>query len=121
MANEKPNIPITGANPPFDAASTSKVPTIGPVQENDTMARANAIKKIPTSPPRSACESTLLAQEFGNIISKAPKKETAKTTNNIKKMILNQTLVASAFKASAPKIPVTAIPNNKYITMIQLP
>src|SRR5690606_30193263 len=50
-ASEKPNIPISGAKPPFDAASTKIVPTIGPVHENDTTARANAIKKIPTIPP----------------------------------------------------------------------
>ena len=32
-AREKPNIPTTGAIPPLEAASTNKVPTIGPVQE----------------------------------------------------------------------------------------
>ena len=36
-ANEKPNIPTSGAIPPFEAASTNKVPTIGPVQENETL------------------------------------------------------------------------------------
>ena len=51
IAIEKPNMPIIGAKPPFDAASTKSVPTIGPVHENDTMAKANAIKKIPTMPP----------------------------------------------------------------------
>ena len=53
-ANENPNIPIIGAIPPFDAASTKSVPTIGPVQENETIAKANAINKIPIIPPRSA-------------------------------------------------------------------
>ncbi|MNQ96142.1 hypothetical protein D3C85_1117340 [compost metagenome] len=54
MARENPSIPIMGANPPLEAACTSKVPTIGPVHEKDTIARAKAIKKIPTSPPLSA-------------------------------------------------------------------
>ena len=53
-ANEKPNIPIIGAIPPLEAASTKSVPTIGPVHENETIASANAINKIPIIPPRSA-------------------------------------------------------------------
>ena len=43
-----------GAIPPFEADSTNKVPTIGPVQEKDTLAQANAIKNIPIIPPLSA-------------------------------------------------------------------
>ena len=54
-ANEKPNIPITGAIPPFEAASTNKVPTIGPVHEKETIAKAKAMNKIPIIPPLSAC------------------------------------------------------------------
>jgi hypothetical protein len=46
---------------PLEAASTNKVPTIGPVQEKDTIASANAINKIPIIPP-SAWLSTLFAQ-----------------------------------------------------------
>ena len=66
MASEKPNIPIIGPmyEPP-EAASTSKVPTIGPVQENETKARVKAIKKIPIKPPRSEAESALLIHELG--------------------------------------------------------
>ena len=71
IAKENPNIPIIGAKPPFEAASTNNVPTIGPVQEKETIANANAIKKIPISPPLLALESILFAHEFGNIISKA--------------------------------------------------
>ena len=52
-ANEKPNIPTNGPIPPIVADSTRSVPTIGPVQENETRASANAIKKIPTIPPLS--------------------------------------------------------------------
>ncbi|MNS13548.1 hypothetical protein D3C72_451440 [compost metagenome] len=110
-ANENPNIPIIGAIPPLEAASTKSVPTIGPVQEKETIAKAKAMNKIPIIPPLSAWLSTLLAHELGNIISKAPKKEVAKTTNKRKKIILNQTLVDKAFKASAPKIQVTKTPN----------
>ena len=83
---------------------------MGPVQEKDTIAKAKAMNTIPRSPPLSACLSTLFAHELGNIISKAPKKEIAKNTNKAKKITLNQTFVESAFKASAPKIEVTASP-----------
>ena len=54
-----------------------------------------------------------VAQEFGNIISKAPRNEVAKTINKMKNIILNHTLVDKAFNASAPKIQVT---NNPKIT-----
>jgi len=94
----------------LEADSTNNVPTIGPVQENETIAKAKAMNKIPIIPPLSACLSTLFAHELGNIISKAPKNEVAKNTNKTKKITLNQTLVESAFKASAPKIAVTAKP-----------
>ena len=82
IANENPSIPKMGARPPSDAACTNKVPTMGPVQLKLTMAKAKAIKKIPIIPPRSALRSTALAQELGNIISKAPKNEIAKTTRS---------------------------------------
>ena len=111
MANENPNIPIIGAKPPFDADSTNKVPTIGPVQEKETTAKAKAIKKIPTIPPLSAFESIFVAHELGKTISKAPKNESAKITNKAKKIKLNVTLVDNSFKASAPKIPVINDPN----------
>ena len=110
IADEKPSIPIIGPMPPNCAASAIKVPTIGPVQEKDTIASANAINKIPTKPPRSACLSTLLAQEFGSTISKAPKNEEAKINNRTKNIRLNHTLVDKAFKASIPKITETNSP-----------
>lgn len=50
MAKENPSMPIIGAVPPLLAASTNKVPTIGPVQENETIAKAKAIPKIPIIP-----------------------------------------------------------------------
>ena len=45
-ANAKPNIPIAGATTlPVVETSTNKKPMIGPVQENDTNDKVNAIKK----------------------------------------------------------------------------
>ena len=44
------------------------------------------------------------------VLYKAPRKEVAKNTNKTKKITLNQTLVERAFRASAPKIAVTAKP-----------
>ena len=63
-------------------------------------------------PPLSAWLSTLFDQDCGKAISKAPKKEIAKTTKSIKKITLNQTLVDRAFKESAPKSPTITDPNN---------
>src|SRR5690606_13484507 len=105
MANEKPSIPTMGAIIfPLEAASINKVPTIGPVHENDTMASANAMKNIPMIPPRSACLSTLFAHELGKLMSNAPKNDAAKTTNIKKNITLNNTLVERALSASAPNI-----------------
>ena len=51
----KPIIPIMGASPtPCILVCPSKVPTIGPVHENETITRVKAIKKIPSSPPLPA-------------------------------------------------------------------
>jgi hypothetical protein len=53
-ATLNPVMPMIGPiTPPFTAASTSKVPMMGPVHENDTSERVNAMKKMPSSPPRS--------------------------------------------------------------------
>ena len=109
-ALEKPSMPITGAMPPFEADSTSNVPTIGPVHEKDTIAKANAMNKIPIMPPLSACLSIEFAHELGNIISKAPKNDVAKTNKSTKKATLNHGLVDNAFKASAPKAALIANP-----------
>ena len=69
---------------------TNKEPRIGPVHENETNARVNAIKKMPIIPPRVALESTLFAQLCGKTISKAPKNDIANTTSSKKKTILNR-------------------------------
>mgnify|MGYP000065897269 CR=1 FL=1 len=56
------------------------------------------IKNIPKTPPTFEAESTLFTHLLGNLISKYPKNEIAKTINTIKKIILTQALVAIAFK-----------------------
>jgi hypothetical protein len=61
-------------------------PTIGPVQENDTSTRVNAIKKIPTKPPLSAPSSLLLTSDEGNVISNAPRNDAAKIIKITKKI-----------------------------------
>ncbi|MNT04426.1 hypothetical protein D3C72_1390020 [compost metagenome] len=83
---------------------------MGPVQEKDTSERLNAIKKSPTRPPLSDLASILLTKELGNVISKAPKKDAAKTTNNRKNRKLNTPFVDKAFNASEPKAIVIIIP-----------
>src|SRR5210317_2513339 len=111
-ANENPNIPIAGpSNDPFDPASTSRVPIIGPVHEKLTKLKVKAIKKIPSIPHLFEASSALFTQLEGKVISKAPKKLAAKTTNKAKNARLNHGLVAILFKLSAPKSSVTKSPN----------
>ena len=52
-ATPKPNIPMVNwIAPPWDEIEpTNKEPKIGPVQENDTSTKVNAIKKTPMYPP----------------------------------------------------------------------
>ena len=110
MAN--PSIPIAGAIilPVVDTC-TNKKPIIGPVHENDTNDSVNAIKNILSKPPVfSALESTALLHLEGSVISKAPKKEAAKTTSIRKKKMLKTAFVDSEFNALAPKSPVTNNP-----------
>ena len=76
-AKENPNMPTNGAkgilpnkvSPPPVTVCTRSDPIMGPVQENDTNDKVNAIKKIPISPPLSAALSDELTQEAGNVIS----------------------------------------------------
>ena len=75
---------------PFDTASTSKYPIIGPVHEKETKANVNAIKKMPISPPLFDLESMLLTNREGNVISNAPRNETAKTIIIAKNNKLNK-------------------------------
>ena len=51
------------------------LPRIGPVQENDTITRVSAMKKIPIPPLKFEALSTLLARPLGKVISKKPKKQ----------------------------------------------
>ena len=94
------------------AASTSKVPMIGPVQEKETMTSVKAISKI-LRKPVVLLDLLLRAvdQELGNVISNAPKKDAAKITKMRKKMMLTTALVLSAFNADAPKMIVTSNPS----------
>ena len=108
----KPNIPIVGAKRDLPAASTSRVPMIGPVQEKDTITRVNAINRMLKKPV--VLPDLLLRavdHELGKVISKAPKNDAAKSTKIRKNMILTTALVLNALRAEAPKIRVTNKPN----------
>jgi hypothetical protein len=95
---------------------------IGPVHENDTKARVNAIRNMLSNPVvLSDFASTLVCHDEGKVISNAPKNEAANTTNNRQKKILNIALVAKALSALAPKNNVTAKPSNTYITTMLSP
>lgn len=121
-AKEKPNIPIAGPNrSPFVAASTSKVPIIGPVHEKETTDKLADMKNKPIQPLLSDCASILLTKELGKVISNAPKNEAANTTKSKKKKKLKIPLVDKAFNASGPKATVISIPNATYITTIKRP
>src|SRR3954469_10431251 len=103
-ASPKPKPPIPKLNciapPLLVRAPAKRDPRIGPVQEKETMANVSAIKKIPLKLPIPALASVRVAKSPGNLISKYPKKEIAKTTNTTKKARFNQTFVEILFKIS---------------------
>ena len=105
-ATENASIVTIGVqnSPSVDLMST--VPTIGPVQENETSTSVRAMKKIPIRPPLSECLSDLLTSEVGRTISNAPKNEAANTMNTMKNMMFGIQCVASQLNMSA----VTASP-----------
>ena len=114
-ARAKPVIPIAGPTmSPDDAASTRSVPMIGPVHENDTRARVNAIKNMLRSPVvDSALLSTLVDHFDGNLMSNAPKNEIANTNNKKKNARLKIAFVASSFSLLAPNIAVIVNPKRR--------
>ena len=72
-ANANPKPPIPAVNciaPPSEVNEpANNDPKIGPVHEKETMAKVNAIKKIPIIPPTLEAESILLPHEEGSVIS----------------------------------------------------
>jgi hypothetical protein len=119
-AMAKPSIPIAGAMMDLPAASTSRVPMIGPVQENDTITKVKAINRMLMKP--LVLPDLLLRavdHELGRVISNAPKKDAANTTRTRKKIMFTTAFVLRALSAEAPKMSVTKSPNATY-TMIML-
>ena len=95
---------------------------IGPVHENDTNARVNAMRKMLRIPVvLLAFASTLFVHDDGNLISKPPRNDAPKTSNIRKKKTLKNAFVASWLSAAGPKSNVTARPSNRYITTIDAP
>ena len=112
-AMAKPSMPMVGAimSPCVDTA-TNRKPMMGPVQEKETRASVNAIRKMESRPVvDSDFWSILFDHDEGNVSSKAPKNEAAKTMSRSAKKMLNTALVDSAFRADAPKSSVTSRPS----------
>ena len=122
-ASAKANMPTAGPRMLLVlAASTSSVPIMGPVHENDTITSVNAMKNMLSKPVvRSAALSTLFDHESGSLILNMPKNEKANTTSSKKNTTLHTALVASALSESAPEIAVTTNPSARYMTMIDKP
>ena len=99
-------------SPEVDLIST--VPTIGPVQANETSTKVNAMKNTPARPFLSELASDLLTKLLGSTISNAPKNEAAKIMNTRKKMIFGIQCVDSQLKIS----PVTLSPPKIHVTMM---
>ena len=99
-------------SPEVDLMST--VPTMGPVQANDTKTRVKAMKKIPPKLLVLCLLSLLFTMLLPNVISNAPKKEAAKIMNTRKKMMFGSQCVASQLKMSA----VTLLPPTSQVTMM---
>src|SRR5450432_852453 len=89
----KPAAPAVNGHAPWSATPTNNVPSIGPVQENDTIARVAAIKKIPPRLPRPDLASILFASPAGKPSSNMPKNDKAKNTKMAKNAMFSQTLV----------------------------
>jgi hypothetical protein len=86
---------------------------IGPVHENETNDKVNAMRKILKKPAELlALLSTALLHVDGRVISKPPKKDAPNTTNIKKKNILKIALVDKEFKALAPNIKVIIKPSD---------
>src|SRR5512133_2032875 len=103
-ASPNPNIPTVGRSTSPEAASTSKAPTMGPVHENDTSTVVRPRKNAASAPPLSTFESEELTHPAGITISNAPKKEAAKTRNNMKNRRLGIQCVLSVFANPAPAL-----------------
>ncbi len=125
MASARAKAPIPTAGPailPTDAASTRRVPIIGPVHENDTSTSVKAMKNMLIKPVvRSALLSTPLLHFEGSFMSNAPKNEIANTSNNRKNARLNTAFVARSLSLLAPNIIVMARPSPRYMTMMPPP
>ena len=108
----KPNIPTAGANKLCPAASTNSVPMIGPVQEKETITSVNAMSSMLRNPPvERALLSNAVDHESGRVISKSPKKESAKIIKMRKKMIFTTAFVLRSLSAEAPKIALMSNPS----------
>ncbi len=97
------------------------LPTIGPVQEKETNTKVNAIKKEPSTPPLSTFESDLLIIHEGITISKAPKKEAAKTMKIKKNKMLGIQCVLNQLPIEGPKTIANKEPMRVYIKIILIP
>src|SRR6056297_632268 len=118
----KPNIPTVGSATLPPTALTSKAPTIGPVQENETITRVRAMKNDARKPPLSTCLSALLANPEGRTISKSPKKEAANVRKSRKNNELGSQWVPRVVVKSAPAlVSETMMPTLVYRMMIDKP
>ncbi len=92
---------------------------MGPVHENDTSTRVNAIKKILSRPVVFSAFASIAVDHFdGSVMSKAPKKEMANTTKSAKNMRLNTAPVAISLSLPGPKITVSSMPSTRNMTMM---
>ena len=121
-ARPKPNIPMVGLRTSPDAASTSSAPTIGPVQENETITVVSPMKNDASKPPLSALESAPATHLLGRTISNAPKKDIANRTNREKKSILGIQCVLRVLAKPAPAlVRETITPSDEYMSIIDNP
>src|SRR5436190_9932444 len=93
--NAKPNpaAPAVNGHAPSTATFANNVPSIGPVQEKETIANVPAIKNIPITFPMLDLAPALFAKPEGNPISNNPKNDKAKTTKTVKNIRFKTTLV----------------------------
>ena len=81
------------------------------MQEKDTITNVNAISRMLKKPVVLLdLLFNAVDHELGNVISNAPKKDAANSTNIKKKMIFTTAFVLNAFNADAPNTKVTSKP-----------
>ena len=91
------------------------------MHEKETSAKVKDMKNKPIKPLLFDSASILFTNAAGKVISKAPKKESAKMSSKAKNNRLKVALLAASFKAEVPNNRVITKPKLTYMATIKIP